>query len=86
MTIVLSTPTADGACEAMAALREWPQDIAPTQLHPGDIGWNYRSGTAETHALLRTWSQDGHIQTHPRRRGAGFTEAGGGDGRSRRLP
>ncbi len=29
---------------------------------PGAVGWNYhRFGTAETHALLRTWSQDGHI-------------------------
>ncbi len=46
----------------MAALREWLQDKAPTQLPPGAIGWNYhRFGTAETHALLRTWSQDGHI-------------------------
>jgi GNAT superfamily N-acetyltransferase len=61
MTIVLSTPTADGAREAMAALREWQHDEAPMQLHPGDIGWNYRFGTAETHAVLRTWSRDGHI-------------------------
>lgn len=31
------------------------------QLHSGDIGWNYRFGTAETAALVRTWSRDGRI-------------------------
>ncbi|TCO45029.1 acetyltransferase (GNAT) family protein [Kribbella antiqua] len=61
MTILLSTPTADGVREAVAALREWQHDDAPMQLHPGDIGWNYRFGTAETAAAVRTWSRDGRI-------------------------
>ncbi|MCD0483560.1 GNAT family N-acetyltransferase [Streptacidiphilus sp. ASG 303] len=61
MTIVLNGPTADGVREAMAALREWQHDEAPMQLHPGDIGWNHRFGTAETAAVVRTWSRDGRI-------------------------
>ncbi|AZP15240.1 GNAT family N-acetyltransferase [Streptomyces aquilus] len=61
MTMVLSTPTAGRVREAMAALREWQYDEAPMQLHPGDIGWNYRFGTAETAAAIRTWSRDGRI-------------------------
>ncbi|GAA1193309.1 ribosomal protein S18 acetylase RimI-like enzyme [Kitasatospora gansuensis] len=61
MTIVLGTPTAGGVREAMGALREWQYDGAPMQLHPGDIGWNYRFGTAETAAVVRTWSRGGRI-------------------------
>ncbi|MFF5497565.1 GNAT family N-acetyltransferase [Streptomyces aquilus] len=61
MTMVLSTPTAGQVREAMAALREWQYDEAPMQVHPGDIGWNYRFGTAETAAAIRTWSRDGRI-------------------------
>jgi ribosomal protein S18 acetylase RimI-like enzyme len=61
MTIVLSTPTADGVREAVAALREWQHDEAPMQLHPGDVCWNCRFGTAETAAVVRTWSREGRI-------------------------
>ncbi|MFF7850586.1 GNAT family N-acetyltransferase [Streptomyces sp. NPDC007910] len=61
MTIALSTPTADGVREAVAALREWQHDGAPMQLHPGDIGWNHRFGAAETAAVVRTWSRGGRI-------------------------
>lgn len=61
MTIVLGTPAVDGVREAMAALRVWQYDGAPMQLHPGDIGWNHRFGTAETAAVVRTWSRDGRI-------------------------
>jgi ribosomal protein S18 acetylase RimI-like enzyme len=61
MRILLSTPTVDGVHEAMAALREWQHDDAPMQLHSGDIGWSHRFGTAETAALVRTWSRDGRI-------------------------
>ena len=61
MTIVLGTPAVDGVREAMAALREWQDDGAPMQLHAGDVGWNHRCGTAETAAVVRTWSRDGRI-------------------------
>ncbi|MGW8355700.1 GNAT family N-acetyltransferase [Streptomyces wedmorensis] len=61
MAIVLGTPAVDGVREAIAALREWQYDQAPMQLHSGDIGWNYRLGTAETAAAVRTWRRDGRI-------------------------
>ncbi|MFJ9523174.1 GNAT family N-acetyltransferase [Kitasatospora sp. NPDC101801] len=61
MTTVLGTPTAGGVREAMGALRDWQYDAAPMQLHSGDIGWNYRLGTAETAAVVRTWSRGGRI-------------------------
>lgn len=61
MAIKVSTPTADEMRDAMSALREWQHDAAPMQLHAGDIGWNYRFGTAETAAVVRTWSRDGRI-------------------------
>lgn len=47
--------------EAVAALREWQSDDAPLQLHPGDIGWFWRAGAADTAAAVRTWSRDGRI-------------------------
>ncbi|MFE9046429.1 GNAT family N-acetyltransferase [Streptomyces sp. NPDC007818] len=61
MTIELGTPAADAVGDAMTVLREWQDDAAPMQLHPGDIGWNHRFGAAETAAVVRTWSRDGRI-------------------------
>ncbi|MET9345556.1 GNAT family N-acetyltransferase [Streptomyces termitum] len=61
MTIVLSTPAVDEVRGALAVLREWQDDGAPMQLHPGDIGWYYRFGAAETASAVRTWSRDGRI-------------------------
>jgi predicted N-acetyltransferase YhbS len=61
MTIAMRTPTADEMREAIVVLREWQYDEAPMQLHPGDVCWNYRLGTAETAAAVRTWSRDGRI-------------------------
>lgn len=31
------------------------------QLHPGDLGWFWRSGAEATAAAVRTWSRDGRI-------------------------
>lgn len=45
----------------MGALREWQDDGAPFQLHPGDVGWFWRSGGEATAAAVRTWSRDGRI-------------------------
>lgn len=59
MTIVLRSPAVSEVREAMASLRAWQYDRAPMQLHSGDIGWNYRLGTAETAAAVRTWSREG---------------------------
>ncbi|MEY9838061.1 ribosomal protein S18 acetylase RimI-like enzyme [Streptacidiphilus sp. EB103A] len=61
MTIVLGRPGVDGLGEAVGALREWQDDGAPMQLHPGDLGWFWRFGAAATAAAVRTWSRDGRI-------------------------
>ncbi len=61
MTIVMEQPDADGLGAAEGALREWQAEGAPTQLHPGDLGWYWRMGAEETAAAVRTWSRDGRI-------------------------
>ncbi|WP_200936821.1 GNAT family N-acetyltransferase [Leifsonia sp. Root112D2] len=61
MGIVLRKPDADGLRETAEALRDWQDDAAPMQLHPGDVGWFWRFGAEATIAAVRTWSQDGRI-------------------------
>ncbi|GAB3121411.1 hypothetical protein GCM10027160_38680 [Streptomyces calidiresistens] len=61
MTIALGGPGVDGTVAAVDALREWQEDGAPPQLHPGDVGWFHRFGAEATAAALRTWSRGGRI-------------------------
>lgn len=61
MAIALSTPGVDGLAEAVNVLREWQYEGAPPQLHPGDLGWFWRSGAEATAAAVRTWSRAGRI-------------------------
>lgn len=61
MAIVCGRPGADGLGEAVGALRRWQSDGAPTQLHPGDLGWYWRFGAEATAAAVRTWSRRGRI-------------------------
>ncbi|MFD6434153.1 GNAT family N-acetyltransferase [Streptomyces venezuelae] len=61
MTIVLNNPGVDGLADAVGVLREWQYEGAPTQLHPGDLGWFWRSGVEATAAAVRTWSRAGRI-------------------------
>ncbi|MET8337700.1 GNAT family N-acetyltransferase [Streptosporangium canum] len=61
MAIVLGKPGVDGLSEVVGVLREWQYDGAPMQLHPGDLGWFWRSGAEATAAAVRTWSRDGQI-------------------------
>lgn len=61
MAIVLNRPEVDRLSEAVGALREWQYDGAPLQLHPGDVGWFWRSGADATAAAVRTWSRDGRV-------------------------
>ncbi|MFJ9211380.1 GNAT family N-acetyltransferase [Streptomyces sp. NPDC102264] len=61
MAIVLGKPGVGGLIEAVGVLREWQYDGAPMQLHPGDLGWFWRSGAEATAAAVRTWSRDGQI-------------------------
>lgn len=59
MAIQLREPDVDGLGKAVAVLREWQDDGAPTQLHPGDIGWFWRYGARATAAAVRTWGRNG---------------------------
>lgn len=61
VSIILSTPGVDELSDAIGAVREWQQGGASVQLHPGDLGWNWRLGAEATAAAVRTWSRDGHI-------------------------
>lgn len=61
MAIVLGEPGVDGLSEAVEVLRDWQHDGAPTQLHPGDLGWFWRFGAEATAAAVRTWRRDGQI-------------------------
>ena len=58
---MLGKPGVDGLSEALGALREWQYEGAPMQLHPGDLGWFWRSGAEATAAAVRTWRRDGQI-------------------------
>jgi GNAT superfamily N-acetyltransferase len=61
MAIELSTPNAGRLGDVVSALRGWQTDGSPMQLHPGDLGWNWRSGTEAVATALRIWSRDGQI-------------------------
>jgi ribosomal protein S18 acetylase RimI-like enzyme len=61
MSTELRTPSVDGLVEAVHAVAEWQQDGLPVQLHPGDLGWNWRFGAETTAAALRTWRVDGRL-------------------------
>jgi ribosomal protein S18 acetylase RimI-like enzyme len=61
MTITLSTPAVDELGEVVHTLREWQDDAAPFQLHPGDLGWNWQFGTDALAAAVRIWRQDDRL-------------------------
>ncbi|MGW5104918.1 GNAT family N-acetyltransferase [Streptomyces sp. NPDC004100] len=61
MAIALGKPGIDELTAAEGALRGWQSDGAPTQLHPGDLGWFRRYGAQATAAAVRTWSRDNRV-------------------------
>ena len=61
MAISLNTPSIDDLDAVLEALRRWQSDDAPFQLHPGDLGWFARAGSAKTAESLRTWRRDGRL-------------------------
>ena len=61
MTIELEQPAAADLGDVVAALRDWQDDAAPFQLHPGDLGWLWRLGVEATASATRTWRRDGRI-------------------------
>ncbi|MBB5856847.1 GNAT family N-acetyltransferase [Amycolatopsis umgeniensis] len=61
MAIIVEKPGVDGLVEAVAALRDWQSEGVAWQLHPGDLGWFWRSGAEATAAAVRIWRRDGRI-------------------------
>ncbi|UMP04065.1 N-acetyltransferase [Amycolatopsis sp. EV170708-02-1] len=61
MVISLEKPGLDGLNEAVGALREWQSEGVAWQVHPGDLGWFWRSGAEATAAAVRIWRRDGRI-------------------------
>jgi len=61
MAIGMDRPGIDGLGDVVRVLREWQDDDAVVQLHPGDLGWYWRFGAEQTAAATRTWSRDGEI-------------------------
>ncbi|MFJ2274233.1 GNAT family N-acetyltransferase [Streptomyces sp. NPDC087866] len=61
MTIALGTPDIDRLVTAGDTLRDWQEEGAPMQLHPGDLGWYWRAGPRATAEAVRTWSRGGRI-------------------------
>ena len=61
MSIALSKPSVAELDDVLGAMCAWQRDGLPVQLHPGDIGWQWRFGAEETAAALRTWSRDARV-------------------------
>jgi GNAT superfamily N-acetyltransferase len=59
--IVLGKPGVDGLREAVDALRGMQHDGLPVQLHPGDLGWQWRFGAEATAAAVWTWGRGGRM-------------------------
>ncbi|MGD6747415.1 GNAT family N-acetyltransferase [Streptomyces sp. BH106] len=61
MAIELVTPEVDELGDVVGVLRTWQHDAAPMQLHPGDLGWYWRTGAERTAADVRTWRRGGRV-------------------------
>lgn len=61
MRITVQTPTTNGLGSVVSALASWQRDGTPVQLHPGDLGWQWRCGADVLADSLRVWSQDDEI-------------------------
>lgn len=61
VAIELSTPSLCQLGDVVNALRSWQHDSSPMQLHPGDLGWNWRDGAEVVAAALRIWRRNEQI-------------------------
>ncbi len=58
MRFEMLTPTPDQLGALVAGLSSWQQDGLPVQLHPGDLGWQWRFGSITLAEALRVWTAD----------------------------
>jgi GNAT superfamily N-acetyltransferase len=61
MPITVQTATTNGLEAVVLALASWQRDGLPVQLHPGDLGWQWRFGADVLADSLRIWSRDEEI-------------------------
>ncbi len=61
MPVDLRTPDVSDLPGVLDALRSWQLDGLPVQLHPGDVGWQWRLGAEAVASTVRTWSRDGRV-------------------------
>jgi ribosomal protein S18 acetylase RimI-like enzyme len=59
--VSMNQPGVFGLREAVVALGDMQSEVPAVQLHPGDLGWNWRFGAEATAAGVRTWAHDGRI-------------------------
>ena len=59
MALELGSPATADLHAVVGTLRDWQAEQLPTQLHPGDIGWNWRHGERVVAAAMRTWTEAG---------------------------
>ncbi|TBN57618.1 GNAT family N-acetyltransferase [Glaciihabitans arcticus] len=58
MPIELFRATVAELTEVLDALRGWQRDRLPMQLHPGDLGWQWRFGAENVSEAVRVWRGD----------------------------
>lgn len=61
MAIELDRVTLDELPELLTVLGAWQVTVAPHQLHPGDLGWNWRFGAEWLAAAVRVWRRDDEV-------------------------
>lgn len=59
--ITVQTPTTAGLGPVVTAMASWQREGLPVQLHPGDLGWQWRFGADVLAASLRVWSRGEEI-------------------------
>lgn len=61
VSTTLQSGTAAMLEEVVDAVTSWQQDGVPVQVHPGDLGWNWRFGAKAVSDVVRVWRRDGQI-------------------------
>src|SRR4051812_40677101 len=61
MSITMQVATPDSLGEIVEAVAAWQHTGGPVQLHPGDLGWQWRFGGRELAEAVRVWARDGQI-------------------------
>lgn len=56
MHVDLTTPHPHALDAILSDLASWQHDGLPVQLHPGDLGWQWRFGPAALAKALRVWT------------------------------